>query len=92
MRRIDQWVEDPASALLCSMDPLTMAATALGGLAGAAFGGGGKASAPTPTPPPAPPPPAATPAPKKQSGQTSSFIGGIPTPPPSTGQKTLLGT
>lgn len=90
MRKFEQWIEDPASGLLCSIDPLS---AAVGGILPALFGGGSKPE--TPPTPQAPPPqaaPQAKPAPK-QSTQTpgSSFIGGVPTPPPSSGSKTLLG-
>lgn len=76
--------------LRCSVDPIS---AAFGGLAGMFMGGGNKGSDPTPAPQ-APPPQAApqrSPTPKPQNAQGSSFIGGVPTPPPSTGQKTLLG-
>jgi hypothetical protein len=75
---------------ICSIDPLS---AALGGILPALFGGGGKESAPAPTPAAPPPqaPPQKSPAPK-QNTQQPTFMGGIPTPPPTSGQKTLLGT
>jgi hypothetical protein len=73
---------------LCTLDPLS---AMVGGIIPSLLGGGSSPSpAPTPAAPPPQAPPAKTPAPK-QSTQQSSFIGGVPTPPPSTGQKTLLG-
>ena len=76
---------------ICSIDPLS---AAVGGILPALFGGGGNKPAPAPepvAPPPQAPPPRA-PAPKQSSSTPgSSFIGGVPTPPPSTGGKTLLG-
>jgi hypothetical protein len=74
---------------ICSIDPVS---AALGGILPALFGGGNKS---TPAPTPATPPPQAPPQQKpqgKQNTQQPTFMGGIPTPPPSTGQKTLLGT
>lgn len=86
---------------LCHLDPITLAATAIGGLAGGLFssgssGGGG--SAPAPVAPPstptvaAPETPAAAqskPAPKPQQ---PSFLGAAATPAPTqSSQKTLLG-
>ncbi len=80
---------------LCSVDPLTLAAGGLGALAGGLFGGGAStqaAATPTPTPPPAAPPPQQQPIGQaKKPAQQSSFVGGVPTVPQSTGQKTLLG-
>jgi len=72
----------------CSIDPLS---AAIGGIIPAMFGGGDGS---TPQPAPQAPPPQAAPAQKpqgKQNQQQPTFMGGIPTPPPSTGQKTLLG-
>lgn len=100
MRNHDLWGTGPATDFtspLCSLDPISLTGLALGGLFGAgasAFSGGGGGGGSAPTPTPAAPPPAApaqkTPQPKQQA-QQSSFIGGVPAPPPSTGQKTLLG-
>lgn len=92
----DLWGTAPGNnppAFRCSVDPLTLTGLALGGLAGGAasmFGGGGE-SAPAPMAPPAQAPPQQKPQ-GKQNTQQPTFMGGIPTPPPSTGQKTLLGT
>lgn len=89
----DLWGTAPGSNTphhLCSIDPIS---AAVGGILPALFGGGNK-SAPAPTPeapPPQAPPPQKPQGNPKQAGQQSSFIGGVPTPPPSTGQKTLLG-
>lgn len=97
MRHIDLWVEDPASLprhhALCTVDPITLTGLALGGLAGAAFGNSSSsnsATTPTPASPPPQAPAAKAPAPKT-TPSSSSFIGGVPAPPPSTGQKNLLG-
>jgi hypothetical protein len=76
---------------LCSIDPMS---AVLGGVLPALFGGGGaKAEAPPApeAPPPQAPPPQKPQGNPKQSNSGSSFIGGIPTPPQSTGTKTLLG-
>jgi hypothetical protein len=74
---------------ICSIDPVS---AALGGILPALFGGGNKSTtAPTPAAPPPQAPPQKTPAPK-QNTQQPTFTGGIPTPPPTSGQKTLLGT
>lgn len=93
MRHIDLWVEDPASCyasrFVCSIDPLS---AMVGGVLPALFGGSqGSGSAPAPQAPPPAAAPAKPPAPKQASQQGSSFIGGVPTPPPSAGGKTLLG-
>lgn len=83
---------------LCSLDPVSLAGLAIGGIGGLMGGmmGGGGGSAPTPkpeAPPPAAPP--QKPAPAKQAGGAtgSSFIGGIPAAPQTSGAggKTLLG-
>jgi hypothetical protein len=93
MRDHDLWGNAPGNnppTLLCSIDPVS---AVLGGILPALFGGGGNKSAPAPTP--TAPPPQAPPQQKpqgKQNTQQPTFMGGIPTPPPSTGQKTLLGT
>lgn len=96
MNTRDLWVEDPAclfhDRLRASVDPISLAGLALGGaagLAGSALSSGG-GSTPAPAAPPPQAAPQKTPAPK-QSTQQPTFIGGVPTPPPSTGQKTLLG-
>lgn len=71
----------------CTVDPIS---AAIGGIIPAMFGGGSKPAAPTPEAPP----PQAAPATKpqgKQNTQQPTFMGAIPTPPPSTGNKTLLG-
>ncbi len=75
---------------LCSLDPIS---AAVGGILPALFGGGGKSEpAPTPQAPPPQAAPAKTPPPKQNTSTPgSSFIGGVPTPPPSTGGKSLLG-
>ena len=76
----------------CSIDPITFGLGALalgGGAAAGAFAGGG-GSAPTPQAPPPQAPPQKSPAPK-QNTQQPTFMGGIPTAPPTGGQKTLLG-
>ena len=73
---------------ICSIDPIS---AAVGGIIPALFGGGGKQqAAPTPEAPPPQAPPPQKPQ-GKQGVQQPTFMGGIPTPPPSTGQKTLLG-
>jgi hypothetical protein len=79
---------------ICCIDPMTAFSAAAMGAIPALFGGGNKpAAAPTPEAPPAPPPPESAPmGQKKQPGQSgASFIGSVPTPPSSTGSKTLLG-
>lgn len=76
--------EDPR---WCYIDPLS---AAVGGILPALFGGGKSEPAPAPEAPPPQAAPQKAPAPK-QSTQQPTFMGGIPTPPPSTGQKTLLG-
>lgn len=87
----------PESRSLCSVDPLTMGVTALAGLAGGMLsGGGGGGSSPAPaaaaTTPAAPPPQGAPQRQPQQKPQNqSTFVGGVPTPPPSTGRSTLLG-
>lgn len=90
MRDHDLWGNAPGNIIrsgLCSIDPLS---AAVGGILPALFGGGGKSEAPAPqAPPPQAPPPQKPP--QKTSTQQPTFMGGIPTPPPSTGQKTLLG-
>lgn len=105
MRTHDLWGNAPATATdsryVCSIDPISAGMVALGGLAGSLFGGGGgggssQAQASTPAPQtPAPQQVAAptpkSPMPKQNQGSASTFIGSVPTPPPSTGQKTLLG-
>ena len=75
---------------LCTIDPLS---AAVGGVLPMLFGGGGgSAPAPTPAAPPPQPAPQQKPTPKPQAAAAgSSFIGGVPTPPPSSGSKTLLG-
>jgi hypothetical protein len=74
---------------ICSIDPMS---AVLGGILPALFGGGSKQqTAPTPAAPPPQAPPQKSPAPK-QNTQQPTFMGGIPTPPPTSGQKTLLGT
>jgi hypothetical protein len=73
---------------LCTIDPFS---AVLGGILPAMLGGGGKSEAPAPVAPPPQAPPTKTPAPKQQN-QQPTFMGGIPTPPPTSGQKTLLGT
>lgn len=77
---------------LCSLDPLSLAlggiATGIGSLFGGSGGGGGSAPAPEAPPPQAPP--QKTPQVKPQHSQ-STFVGGVPAPPPNVGQKTLLG-
>jgi hypothetical protein len=80
---------------ICTLDPITLGAAALGGLGATLFGGGNKPSAAaTPQAPPpqaqAPSQPTAKPQPPSGMAGASSFMGTIPTPPP-TGQKTLLG-
>ena len=92
MRKFEQWIEDPASGLLCSIDPISAAVGGLVTGAASIFGGSKPETPPTPQAPPPQAAPQAKPAPK-QSTQTpgSSFIGGVPTPPPSSGSKTLLG-
>jgi len=74
---------------LCNLDPIS---AAVGGIIPALFSGGGSSqqSAPAPQAPPPQAPPAKSPAPK-QNTQQPTFMGGIPTPPPASGQKTLLG-
>lgn len=77
----------------CSVDPVSMAIGTVASLVGSAFAGGNDAP-PAPTSSPAAPPPQAPPQTKAQAKPTQqqpTFMGGIPTPPPSTGQKTLLG-
>lgn len=93
MRHVDLWGTAPGniedSLRPCSIDPIS---AAVGGIIPALFGGGGKQQAAPPAP--EAPPPQAAPQQKpqgKQSPQQPTFMGGIPTPPPSTGQKTLLG-
>ncbi len=86
--------DEPAG--LCSVDPISLGIGALGlvgGLAASsALGGGSAPAAATPQAPPPQAPPQKTPQVKPQtSSGASSFIGGVPTPPQSTGQKTLLG-
>jgi hypothetical protein len=80
---------------ICFVDPMTLGAAALGGVFSTLFSGGSSSSpATSPATPPPQPPPQAQPqsaAPKKQNPQ-STFVGNVPTPPPSTGSKTLLGT
>lgn len=80
---------------LCSVDPISMAVGGAMSLVSGLFGGGGGGSAPQGTPAPAAPAPQAapqrTPAPKPANAQGSTFIGGVPAPPPSNPQKTLLG-
>jgi hypothetical protein len=77
---------------LCSIDPLSLGLAAVAGGVGSMFAGSGGGGGSTPTP--AAPPPQAPPPQKpqgKQNTQQPTFMGSIPTPPPSTGQKTLLG-
>ena len=95
MRNIDLWGTAPGNNspdLHCYIDPLS---AAVGGILPALFGGGGgdKQTAPTPEAPPPQAPPASKPQGKTNatSASGSSCIGGIPTPPQATGQKTLLG-
>lgn len=91
MRHHDLWGTAPGNIVrsnVCSIDPLS---AAVGGILPALFGGGSQQQA---APKPEAPPPQAAPQQKpqaKQNTQQPTFMGGIPTPPPSTGQKTLLG-
>lgn len=92
MRQHDLWGTAPGniedSLRPCSIDPIS---AAVGGIIPALFGGGGsQQAAPTPAAPPAQPKPQQQPQ-SRQSTQQPTFMGGIPTPPPVTGQKTLLG-
>jgi hypothetical protein len=77
--------------LRCSIDPISAAvggiATGVMGLMGG--GGGGEAAATPAAPPPQAP---AQKTPEKKPQTQSTFVGGVPAPPPSTGQKTLLGS
>lgn len=87
--------EDYSPKTTCSVDPITLTGLALAGAAGAAgsaltSSGGGSAPTPAPASPPPQAPAQKTPAPKT-AAQQPTFIGGVPAPPPSTGQKTLLG-
>jgi hypothetical protein len=96
MRNHDLWGVAPGNnppTLLCSIDPIS---AVVGGILPALFGGGGSkgsSQAPTPSSPPAQtaPPQAPDSGPKSTLPQKPTFIGGIPTPPAQTGQKTLLG-
>jgi hypothetical protein len=74
---------------ICFIDPVS---AMLGGIIPAMFGGGGDKPPPAPTPvaPPPQAPPPSSPQSKK-AVQQPTFLGGVPTPPPSTGQKSLLG-
>ena len=81
----------------CSIDPISLTALALGGLAGggaaALAGGGGSQAAPTPAAPPAQAAPQQNPigsraAPKSQA---PTFVGASAVPNNTSGQKTLLG-
>lgn len=92
MRDHDLWGTAPGNIVrspFCSVDPLT---ALTGGLFAGLMGGssGGSSSAPTPQAPPPQAPPQQKPQ-AKPAQQQPSFMGGIPTPPPSSGQKTLLG-
>lgn len=97
MHKPHEWATGPGNnPLLCEIDPISMGAAALGGLVPMLFGGGNKKADAAPAqapaaPPPAPPPESAPMGSKKQPASTSSFIGAVPTPPQSTGSKTLLG-
>jgi hypothetical protein len=78
---------------VCSVDPIS---AVVGGLIPALFGGGGNkgasaAPAPVAPPQPVPPPQAPDTGVKSTLPQKPTFIGGVPTPPAQTGQKTLLG-
>lgn len=101
MRDINQWVEDPACGLYCTMDPISLAMGALTGVASSMFGGGGGGGGGSSTtnitqapeaPPPMAPPQRSPTGQKKSPAGTPSFIGSAIAPPtPSGGGKTLLG-
>jgi hypothetical protein len=88
---------DPTSIFLCSVDPITITALALGGAA--AFAGSQLASSSSSAPAATPAAPPATPAPQMQpatarpkpKSNTPSFIGSAVPENSAFGSKTLLG-
>jgi hypothetical protein len=99
MRDHDLWGNAPGNnppTLLCSVDPITMGAMALGGIIPGLLGGNQSSSAPAPAPapPPSAPPPQQQPVGSKNQNkaQAPTFLGASATPAPTqSSQKTLLG-